>query len=343
MALVKALALILNRFKRFEEEMGKEDAEPQEVQLSWAELSRATRLSRWCIHLFARRPANLCNSNKADSTYEICAVQGTKTRADLTLTYGTHWVLPGSKLRSKPLPAPTNHGSPLSRSRYQDPSDGKPSSESIWISQTTVEMFSDVAKCKWIWWTCFWHFLTASHFSSVHLAGTHVWTGNVTRFNVAMDASKSPMRFFTRARMKRKWGWFLTVYRTSRCSFYSNIKFISLVQKWKMVWPQRTPTTSGPNRFGLASPPETTKCIQMCCQNFQHFKPFRFGLFVLVQGDVGLCEQIPAAGLMMKSLQVAVFLDTGYRDIRIHMDSHKQVVHLLKPFWALPKRHTSAT
>ena len=29
--------------------------------------------------------------------------------------------------------------------------------------------------------------------------------------------------------------------------------------------------------------------------------------------------------------------------IRIHMDSHKQVVHLLKPFWALPKRHTSAT
>ena len=235
---------------------------------SWAELSRATRLSRWCIHLFARRPANLCNSNKADSTYEICAVQGTKTRADLTLTYGTHWVLPGSKLRSKPLPAPTNHGSPLSSSRYQDPSDGKPSSESIWISQTTVEMFSDVAKCKWIWWTCFWHFLTASHFSSVHLARTHVWTGNVTRFNVAMDASKSPMRFFTRARMKRKWGWFLTVYRTSRCSFYSDIKFISLVQKWKMVWPQRTPATSGPNRFGLASLPETTKCIQMCCQNF---------------------------------------------------------------------------
>ena len=44
MALVKALALILNRFKRFEEEMGKEDAEPQEVQLSWAELSWAEPL-----------------------------------------------------------------------------------------------------------------------------------------------------------------------------------------------------------------------------------------------------------------------------------------------------------
>jgi hypothetical protein len=35
------LALILNRFKRFEEEMGKEDAEPQEVQMSWAEQSHS--------------------------------------------------------------------------------------------------------------------------------------------------------------------------------------------------------------------------------------------------------------------------------------------------------------
>ena len=102
-----------------------------------------------------------------------------------------------------------------------------------------------------------------------------------------------------------------------------------------MVWPQRTPTTSEPNRSGLASLPETTTRVRMWCQNFQYFKPFRFGLFVLVQGNMGLCEQIPDAGLMMKSLQVAaVFLDTGYRDIG-YKDSHGFKKASRPPSWAI--------